>query len=171
MTSPAALLAAITAAAGGLATFCGAQTLTEADVADRAGVLVSTLEESGGCDLSLHGAPRVDEITGRWFMAYSGVGAACDDMSAALQRAGLAMNVAFFRRPNAEELSALVGRMQSSVRRGFHCLIVSKGEPRFDADASVWLVRYYASGNQCEDATAELERQGRELGVLFVRVR
>jgi hypothetical protein len=165
------LTAIAAAAAGGLAAFSGAQTLTEADVADRATVLVSTLEENGGCDLSLHGAPRVDDITGRWFMAYSGIGAACDDMSAALQRAGLAMNVAFFRRPNAEELSALVGRMQAAVRRGFHCLIVSKGEPRFDADASVWLVRYYASGDQCNDASAELERQGRELGVLFGRVR
>ena len=58
-----------------------------------------------------------------------------------------------------------------SVRKGFACLISFRGEPRFDDESSLWMVTYYTSGQQCNDAAEELERQGRELRVLFHRMR
>ena len=65
----------------------------------------------------------------------------------------------------------LLGSMRASVRRGFPCLIVFNGEPRFDDESSLWTARYYASGEQCNDATGELERQGRAFRIAFWRIR
>jgi hypothetical protein len=133
--------------------------------------LVAALEAPGGCDLSIHGAPRFDETTQRWLIAYSGVGPQCDDTSAALQREGRALGLAFFRRPNSAEVRALMGGMRTSLRRGFDCLLAFHGEPRFDDESALWTVRYSGSGYQCEDAGAELERRGREFRITFYRAR
>ena len=151
--------------------FSGAQTPAADDVRDGALQLVAAVEQAGGCDISLHGAPRLDEVTGRWLVAYSGVGAACDDSGAALQRAGIPAEIAFFRRPNSDEVKGLINRIRASVRRGFACLIVFKGEPRFDEDSALWIVRYYGSGQHCGDASDVLERQGTELRIAFHRIR
>jgi hypothetical protein len=159
------------AVSGAIVSFSHAQVPTPADVMSGATAIVSKLEEQGACDISLHGEPRLDELTKRWLVAYSGVGPACDDMGAELQRAGVPLDIAFFRQPNADELTPLINKMKASVRRGFDCRIVFYGEPRFYADSNLWTVRYYASGYQCEDAAEELERQGRELRVSFQRVR
>jgi hypothetical protein len=156
--------------AASIASSSSAQT-PEADVMVHALQIVTTLEETAGCDISLHGTPRLDETTGRWLVAYSGVGAACDDRGEALQRAGLPAEITFFRRPNANEVVALIGNMRASVRRGYPCQISFRGEPQFDADADVWAVRYYASGQECQGATEALERQGRAFGVAFYRSR
>lgn len=142
-----------------------------ADVLQAASQIVAKLEETPGCDLALHGAPRLDELTGRWLIAYSGVGDACDDMGAALQREGIPAEITFFRRPNHHEVKALIGQMRASVRRGFPCLISFNGEPQFDAESDLWSVRYYASGEQCSEASEELERQGKTFRVAFRRVR
>jgi len=133
--------------------------------------MVAEVEEGGGCDISLHGAPRLDDVTARWLVAYSGVGAACDDMGAALQREGIPADITFFRRPNSDEVKVLINRIRASVRRGFACQIVVNGEPRFDDDSSLWTVRYYASGEHCADAGDVLERQGTELRIAFYRIR
>ena len=133
--------------------------------------IVTKIEETDGCDISLHGTPRLDEMTGRWLVAYSGVGAMCDDTGATLQRVGIPAEIAFFRRPNGDEVKVLIGRMRASVRRGFSCLIVLKGEPQFDEDSDLWAARYYASGEQCDDASGELERQGKAYRIAFRRVR
>jgi hypothetical protein len=138
---------------------------------DRAQALVAALEQADQCDLSLHGTAQLDEPTGRWLIAYSGAGTACDDASAALQQQGIPADIAFFRRPNADEVKVLIGRMRASVRRGFDCLISFNGEPRFDDESTVWAMRYYTSGHQCDDAAEELERQGREYSVSFRRFR
>jgi hypothetical protein len=164
-------LAGCAAAIGAsLASPAVAQGPTDADVMQSANGIVAALE-TASCDLSLHGAPQRDELTERWLIAYSGVGAACEEVSAELQREGLATSIVFFRRPNADEVKRLIGMIRASVRRGFGCLISFNGEPRFDDESSVWTVRYYASGQQCEDATDELQRQGRELRVSFQRFR
>ena len=133
--------------------------------------LVAKVEQAQGCDLSLLGAPRLDDLTGRWLVAYSGVGPACDDLGAALQREGSEAEISFYRRPNDDELMALIGRMRATVRQGYACQISFKGEPRFEDDADLWVVPYYASGQQCADAGDELERQGKTLRVAFRRVR
>jgi hypothetical protein len=149
-----------------------AQTPPAADVMVGALQIVAKLEETEGCDLSLHGEPRLDELTDRWLVAYSGVGAACDEMGAALQREGIPAEITFFRRPNSDEIKALIGTMRATVRRGFAaCQIVFHGEPELDDESALWAVRYYGSGKQCEDASDELERQGRAFNVAFRRIR
>ena len=153
-----------------LASVADAQGPTAADVLQSATEIVATLEDPGQCDISLHGEPLLDELTERWLIAYSGVGPACDDASAQLQRVGVEANIAFYRRPNADEVKLLIGQMRASVRRGFDCLISFRGEPQFDDESSRWSVRYYTSGYQCAEAGEELERQGRELRVSFQRV-
>lgn len=148
-----------------------AQTYTADEAMERATALAAEIERAGSCDLSLHGTPQLDEMSERWLIAYSGTGSGCDGAGAALQRDGVQFDITFFRRPNADEVKALIARMRSSVRKGFACLISFRGEPRFNDESSVWSVRYYTSGQQCDDAAEELERQGRELRVLFQRLR
>lgn len=154
-----------------IASLAAAQTLAAADVTYRALELVAKIEQTEGCDISLHGEPRLDELTERWLVAYSGVGAACDDRGAALQREGIPAEIAFYRRPNSDEVMPLIGQMRASVRRGFPCQITVNGEPQFDAHSDFWNVRYYASGQQCDDASSELERQGKAFRVVFRRIR
>jgi len=156
---------------GSLASLASAQGPTSADVGQSATEIVALLEDPAQCDLSLHGEPVLDELTERWLIAYSGVGPACDDASARLQRVGIEANIAFYRRPNADEVKALIGQMRAAVRRGFDCVINFRGEPQFDDESSRWTVLYYASGHQCMDAGEELERQGRALRVSFRRFR
>ncbi len=158
--------AALTSIASALA-----QSPLASNVIDRAQELVAKVEQTPGCEISLHGAPRLDELTSRWLVAYSGVGPACDDLGAALQREGIADEISFYRRPNDDELMALIGRMRATVRQGYACQIAFKGEPQFDDETDLWNLRYYASGQQCEDASDELERQGKTLRVVFRRVR
>jgi len=153
------------------AAWSSAQTSAADDVLYHALQIVSKIEETAGCDLSLHGRPQLDELTDLWLVAYSGVGTACDDLGAALQRAGMPAEITFFRRPNGDEVMVLAGRMRASVRRGYPCQISFKGEPEFDEESSLWSMRYYASGEQCGDASDELERQGRSFRISFRRVR
>jgi hypothetical protein len=133
--------------------------------------IVATLEAPERCNLVLHGTPQLDDLTQRWLVAYSGVGPACDEASAALQRAGLTAEIAFFRRPNSDEIRAEIGKIRTVVRRGFDCLIAFNGEPRFDDESSLWTVRYSTSGYQCSEAGEELERHGKALRVAFQRIR
>jgi hypothetical protein len=156
---------------GTLASFSGAQAPAAAEVMDGALQLVATVEEAGGCDISLHGAPQLDEVTGRWLVAYSGVGTACDDRGAVLQRQGIPAEITFFRRPNGDEVKVLINRIRASVRKGFACQIVFNGEPRFDDASALWTVRYYGSGEHCADASDALERQGTAFRIAFHRIR
>jgi hypothetical protein len=161
----------VTAAVGTcFASLAVAQGPTAADALQSATEIVATLEDPAQCDISLHGDPLLDELTERWLVAYWGVGPACDEASTRLQRVGLEANIAFYRRPNADEVKRLIGQMRASVRRGFDCLISFRGEPQFDDESSRWRVRYYTSGYQCTEAGEELERKGRELRVSFQRV-
>src|SRR5262245_10421251 len=164
-------MAVVALAGASVASLAVAQLLPADDAMTLARELVAEVERAEGCDLSLHGAPKLDELTNRWLVAYSGVGPACDDVGAALQRVGLEAEISFYRRPNDDELMALIGRMRASVRQGYACQIAFKGKPQFDDETDLWNVRYYASGQQCEDASDELERQGKTLRVAFRRVR
>ena len=166
-----AIAAGAAVMSGGDSSSSSAQTPAAADVMYHALQIVAKLEETEGCDISLHGAPRLDETTDFWLVAYSGVGAACDDMGAALQRQGLPAEITFFRRPNGDEVKALINRMRASVRRGFPCFIVFQSEPLFDEGSDLWAVRYYGSGETCTDASEELERQGKAYGIAFHRIR
>jgi hypothetical protein len=163
--------ALVALAGANIASLAGAQLLPADDAMTLALELVAKVEQNEGCDISLHGAPRRDDLTNRWLVAYSGVGPACDDRGAELQREGLPAEISFYRRPNDDELMVLIGQMRASVRQGYACQIAFKGEPELDEESDLWNVRYYASGQQCEDASDELERQGKTLRVVFRRVR
>lgn len=158
-------------ASASIASVALAQTYTADEAMERATALAAELEQAGSCDLSLHGTPELDNLSERWLIAYSGTGSGCDEAGAALQRDGVQFDITFFRRPNADEVTALIAKMRSSVRKGFACLISFRGEPRFDDESNLWMVLYYTSGQQCNDAAEELERQGRELRVFFHRLR
>jgi hypothetical protein len=166
-----AIVAGAAVVSGSLSSLSRAQTPAGGDVMYHALQIVAMIEETEGCDISLHGAPRLDELTDRWLVAYSGAGERCDDVGAALQAQGVPAEISFFRRPNGDEVKALIGRMRASVRRGFPCLIVLKGDPQFDQDADLWAARYYASGEECDNASGELERQGQAFGIAFRRIR
>ena len=163
--------AGVAVASGSLASWSSGQTSAADDVMYGALQIVSKIEETAGCDLSLHGEPQLDELTDRWLVAYSGVGTACDDLGAALQSAGIPAEITFFRRPNGDEVMTLAGRMRASVRRGYPCQISFKDAPQFDEESNLWSMRYYASGEQCGDASEELERQGRSFRIAFHRTR
>jgi hypothetical protein len=147
-----------------------AEPLDPAAVAEHAAQVVATVEAAVECDVSVRGEPRYDEFSERWLVAYSAAGAQCGDVNQALQRDGALLELMFFRRPNADEVRALIGRMRASVERGFGCRIWLKGEPRFDEDSSFWAADYSMSGPHCTGADEELQRQGREFGIGFYRV-
>jgi hypothetical protein len=146
------------------------QPLDPAAVAERAALVVATVEAVVECDVSAHGEPRYDEFSERWLVAYSAAGSQCSDVNQALQRDGASLGLMFFRRPNADEVRALIGRIRASVERGFGCRIWLKGEPRFNEDSSFWAAEYLMAGAECSGAGEELQRQGRELGIGFHRV-
>lgn len=165
------IAASVAIGSASIASLSSAQTPAAVEVMQDALQIVTQLEDTEDCDISLLGTPRLDELTGRWLVAYSGVGAVCDDMGATLQQVGMPAEITFFRRPNGDEVKVLIGKMRASVRKGFPCLISLKGEPQFDEDSDLWTARYYASGEQCDDASGELERQGKAYRIAFRRIR
>jgi hypothetical protein len=165
------IAAGVAVVSASIVSLSSAQTPAADDVMNGALQIVAKLEETEGCDISLHGAPRRDEFSGHWLVGYSGVGALCDDRGAELQRAGVPAEITFFRRPNGDEVKLLIGQMRASIRRGFPCLIALRGEPQFDEEADLWVAPYYASGGECDDASGELERQGKAFRIAFRRFR
>jgi hypothetical protein len=133
---------------------------------------VPTLEAEIPCDVTLLGEPRFDEPSSQWLVAYTAVGDACDDMSAGLLGQGEPAGVAFYRRPNAEQVKTLIGRTRRTVELAFGCRIELKSEPRFEETSNLWIVEYGSPGGvDCGGAQEELARAGRELGIGFWRRR
>lgn len=54
-----------------------------------------------------------------------------------------------------------------AVESKFACRVTLYGEPRHEEFSRRWSVNYSASGDDCEEASAELRRQGEELEILF----
>ena len=112
------LIARVALAGASIASLAGAQLLPADDAMTLALELVAKVEQNEGCDISLHGAPRLDDLTNRWLVAYSGVGPTCDDLGAELQREGLPAEMSFYGRPNDEEVLAQFGSLSWSFRLG-----------------------------------------------------
>jgi len=140
-----------------------------ADVRVRAESLADEAERNHACDLAIHGDPHL-EPDGKWLVAYSASGEACDAAGDALRARGAALDIVFFRRPNQDEVVELINRIRSAVSGAFGCRISLRGDPQLDESTSWWTVSYFASGNNCGDATDELSRQGREVMIGFSRV-
>jgi hypothetical protein len=142
---------------------------TAADVRARAEILAAEAQRNLACNLAIHGDPHL-EPDGKWLVAYSAAGEACDAAGDALRARGTALDIVFFRRPNQDEVVVLINRIRGSVSGAFGCRISLRDEPRLDESTSWWTVSYFASGNNCTDATDELSRQGREVMIGFSRV-
>jgi len=142
---------------------------TSADVRARAETLADEAERNRACDLAIHGDPH-REPDGRWLVAYSASGEACDAAGDALRARGAALDIVFFRRPNRDEVLALINQIRSSVGGAFGCRISIRDEPLLDESTSWWTVAFVAAGNNCGDAADELSRQGREIMIGFARV-
>jgi hypothetical protein len=140
---------------------------TSADVRARAEVLADEAARSASCDLAIHGEPLL-ESDGKWLVAYSASGDACDKAADALRARGSALDILFFRRPNQDEALELANRIRTTVGTAYGCRISIRGDPEIDETTAWWAVSYVAMGINCADATGELSRQGREAMILFM---
>src|SRR5689334_11322189 len=95
---------------------------TSADVRARAETLAAEAERNLTCDLAIHGDPLL-ESDGKWLVAYSAAGEACDKASDALRTRGAALDIVFFRRPNQDEVVALINRIRTTVGTPYGCRI------------------------------------------------
>ena len=121
--------------------------------------LVAKVEQAQGCDLSLLGAPRLDDLTGRWLVAYSGVGPACDDLGAALQREGSEAEISFYRRPNDDELMAVTwsGLNEWRVARSAITSVDSSSDDPEAVSKATILVTYGIGGEETATASFRLK--------------
>lgn len=142
---------------------------TSPDVRARAEVLADEAERGRACDLAIHGDPHL-ESDGKWLVAYSAAGEACDAAGDALRAKGAALDIVFFRRPNQDEAVVLINRIRRSLAGAFGCRISVKDDLKLDESTSWWSVSYVASGTNCGDATGELNHQGREVMISFAPV-
>jgi hypothetical protein len=155
---------------GGLPRMAAAQAATAESLAPRVGALVAELEHTFACDVAVLGEPRFDEFSRQWLVAYSVEGGDCDTLTRELKHRSTELGVTFYRRPNAAEVRGLIGNIRRSVELGFGCRISLKGEPRLDEQSDLWSVTYLASGRSCAAAEDEIQRQGRELRIFFLRM-
>ena len=131
---------------------------------------IDALRPKFACELSVHGEPRFDEFSSKWLVAYTASGATdCDAAALALQQAGANLSIAFYRRPDREQVDHLLVGLRQSVRAAFGCIISIVGEPQFDETSASWSVTYLAEGAACDDAAQELGRRGAELQIYFNR--
>src|SRR5262245_50721234 len=84
---------------------------TSADVRARAEALAGEAEHDRACSLAIHGDPQ-PEPDGKWLVAYSASGDACDEAGDALRARGTALDILFFRRPNQDEVLVLMNRIR-----------------------------------------------------------
>lgn len=140
---------------------------TSADVRARAEVLAEEAARDAACDLAIHGEPLL-ESDGKWLVAYSVSGDACDKAGDALRARGAALDILFFRRPNQDEALALANRIRTTVGTAYGCRISIRGDPELDETSAWWSVSYVAMGINCGDASGELSREGREAMILFM---
>ena len=142
---------------------------TSDDIRARAEVLADEAERGVACDLAIHGEPQHDS-DGRWLVAYAAAGETCDGAVNALRERGAALDIVFFRRPNADEAVELINKIRRSVGGAFGCRISIRDDLRLDERTTWWSVSYVASGANCGDAAGELNRQGREVMISFAPV-
>jgi hypothetical protein len=155
------------AAIAGLAPTVSAQPDAAGPPRELAAELVRSVESMFECEISIHGEPRSYDLSSGWYVTYSASGDACDAASQALSREGQEHGILFSRRPNLDQLNALVGGMVRSVRSSTGCQINLYGKPRLIEASGQWSVSYVASGVNCDEAGLELARQGAELDILF----
>jgi hypothetical protein len=121
------------------------------------------------CALSIRGAPIFQELSGTWVAFFMAEGPECDAAVQALSARAKALEVLLARRPTAEQVSQQVRATLSTVRGGFDCRIMLRGDPIFQDASGDWLVTYLGSGSDCDAVSEQLADLGKELQIIFVR--
>lgn len=121
------------------------------------------------CEISISGKPLFYRFDNKWEIAYFAKGEDCDAAYEALQRRVTPMDVVLFRRPNLEQVSALIADLFRSARSSFDCDLAARGRPTFNEASGQWLVPYVASGHGCDDAAVFLGERGTEMQISFRR--
>ena len=131
--------------------------------------VVRSIVPSFDCDLSIHGMPIFQQLSGTWVAFFMAEGPACDAASRTFLARAKPLEVLLARRPTLKQVGQQIGATLSSVRTGFHCQIMLRGDPSFQDASGDWLVTYIASGNDCDAAAEQLADLGKELQIVFVR--
>lgn len=126
-----------------------------------------SIDAEFGCEISISGRPLFHRFDNKWEIAYFAKGEDCDSAYEALQRRVTPMDVVLFRRPNLEQVSALIAEMFRSARSSFDCDLTARGRPTFNEATGQWVVAYVASGYGCDDAAAFLGERGTEMQIFF----
>jgi hypothetical protein len=145
-----------------------ADTEEEANARVNAAALMAEVGAELECGFAVTGTPRFDEAGNVWLIGFTAAGPDCDNAAAALIARGREMGAVFFRRPDKDQLKAVLADIRRTLRRGFSCPISVRGEPAIDS-SGYWVVNFVGSGGDCTDATAELGRLGEGLQIRFVR--
>lgn len=131
--------------------------------------LARVAEAEFDCEISvLQDEPSFDSSARRWLAHYAAAGRECDDAAERLHHQGLANDILFSRRPTLDQLMTIIRPMIRSVESAFLCRITVQGTPDINRVSGRWSVTYLASGDGCDDAAAELQRQGRPLQISFL---
>ena len=77
-----------------------AQTEEVAHVCESAAALIDDVRAELECDISTTGAPRFDEFSNAWLVAFTAAGPDCDEAAAALTARGRQVGATFYRRPD-----------------------------------------------------------------------
>ena len=152
-----------------VSTMLMAETEEEKNVRANAAALIAELRTEFECTIAVTGTPRFDESANAWLIAFTAAGPGCDDAASALMQRGRELGATFFRRPDKEQVNAIVADIRRTLRRGFSCPISTRGEPRLDESSGYWVVDFVGSGADCADATEELGRLGEAAQIRFVR--
>jgi len=139
----------------------------DAELIQRTAAEIAASVSSSSCSIVLRGAPRFDGLENTWLVAYMAAGGSCDAASAELRRLGKDSALVFFRRPDSNQVRALITNIRASVQSAFHCPITLRGEPRFDDDSGYWTVTFLASGPACGDVDAALGLLGADYQIRF----
>ena len=132
-----------------------------------AAAIAASVSSNNQCAIELRGAPRFDGLENAWLVAYMAAGGTCDAAGAELKRLGKDSALVFLRRPDSNQVRALITNIRASVQSAFHCPISLRGEPRFDDDSGYWTVMFLASGPSCGDVDAALSLLGADYQIRF----
>ena len=152
----------------GLASLASAQERDAEPPVVLADEIARSVESSFDCAVSIHGEPRLYELSAGWYVAYSASGDECDEASQTLRARGEEHELFFSRRPNRGQLRALLAGMVRSAELTSGCRITI-GETRLNEPTGQWFVTYLAAGTNCDEASQELWTQGAELDIHFWR--
>lgn len=121
------------------------------------------------CEISISSKPLFYRFSDQWEIAYFAEGGDCDAAYRELQRRVAPLDVVLYRRPNLEQVRALIADVFRSARSSFDCDLIVRGQPSFSEASGQWSVSYLASGRGCDDAAAFVGERGREMQIFFRR--